>query len=443
MFTSDERIRETSTTTGTGTYTLAGAPTGYQPFSSIAANNYTPYFATDGTNWEAGIGQYLSGPDRLTRDAVIASSNADAAVSWAAGTRTLRAGWPAWLAFPRYLSKSVAGSSNVALTQNEQRRRILEFTGALTGNIDVTVDVTPWVWSVYNNTSGDFTLTFKVSGQTGVKILRGRRYTVHCDGTDVRIGHDVPYMGAIAAGRNIAARTNSATPNSKLDLSADEIQVKDTSGNAKVLTTVAVTGDMAVTGAANGLDVAGEASSTWYYGWVIAKEDGTAAALISASSTTPTMPAGYTYRALVAAVRNDGSSNFIKFRQFGNEAYFEVHQSVLSAGSATTETAVSVASFVPPNATAFWLDTQMTALTDGSGNYNDTMLVRAISAADYWRAQFVHTAESPNSTIYNATGTIRLPNVSQQFYYLHTTAAGSSFGFDAYVGGFKLPCGGE
>jgi hypothetical protein len=57
-----ERIRETSTTVGTGTYTLAGAPTGYQPVSSIGANNYGPYFATDGTNWEVGIGQYLAGP---------------------------------------------------------------------------------------------------------------------------------------------------------------------------------------------------------------------------------------------------------------------------------------------------------------------------------------------------------------------------------------------
>jgi hypothetical protein len=151
---------------GAGTYTLAGAPTGYQPVSSIGANNYMPLLRTDGTNWEVGIGQYLAGPDRLTRDAVIASSNAGAAVNWGAGTRTIRCGWPAWLALPRYLSKSVAGGAGTTvLTQNEQRAHVLEFTGALTGNRVIEVDATPWDWIVYNNTSGAFTLTFRSPGR--------------------------------------------------------------------------------------------------------------------------------------------------------------------------------------------------------------------------------------------------------------------------------------
>lgn len=187
MFKSAERIRETSTTTGTGTYTLGGAPTGYQPVSSIAANSYGPFFITDGTNWEVIIGQYLSGPDRLTRDAVIASSNSGSAVNWAAGTRTIRGGWPAWLALPRYLTKSVAGGAGTTvLTQNEQRGHVLEFTGALTGNRIIEVDATPWVWEVYNNTTGAFTLTVRVTGQTGVAVTQGDRSHLYCDGTDVR-----------------------------------------------------------------------------------------------------------------------------------------------------------------------------------------------------------------------------------------------------------------
>jgi hypothetical protein len=187
MFKSAERIRETSTTTGTGTYTLGGAPTGYQPVSSIAANSYGPFFITDGTNWEVIIGQYLSGPDRLTRDAVIASSNAGAAVNWGVGTRTIRSGWPAWLATPRYLTKSVAGGAGTTvLTQNEQRGHVLEFTGALTGNRILEVDATPWDWTVYNNTSGAFSLTLRVTGQTGVTIPQGKRVLAMCDGTDVR-----------------------------------------------------------------------------------------------------------------------------------------------------------------------------------------------------------------------------------------------------------------
>jgi hypothetical protein len=184
-FKADERIRETSTTTGTGTYTLAGAPTGFQPVSSIGANNYGPFFISDGTNWEAIIGQYLSGPDRLARDAVLASSNADAAVNWGAGTRTIRCGWPAWMALPRQLATSAAGTGTKVLTQNEQRRRILYFDGALTGNRIVEVDNTIGPYIVWNNTTGDFSFTFQVTGASGVTVPRGASLNLYCDGNNI------------------------------------------------------------------------------------------------------------------------------------------------------------------------------------------------------------------------------------------------------------------
>jgi hypothetical protein len=132
----------------------------------------------------------------LTRDAVLASSNGGAAVNWPAGTRQIRAGWPAWLALPRYLAKSVAGGAGTTvLTQNEQRGHVLEFTGALTGNRILEVDNTPWEWTVYNNTSGAFSLTLRVTGQTGVTIPQGKRVQVHCDGADVR-GSATDFVGS-------------------------------------------------------------------------------------------------------------------------------------------------------------------------------------------------------------------------------------------------------
>ena len=184
----DERIYETSITTGTGTYTLDGAVTDYQPVSTIGANNYGPFFVTNdpgGTGWEAIIGQYLAGPARLVRTHVMASSNAGAAVDWAAGTRKIRCGWPAWLALPRRTTKSVAGAADVTLTQSEMRCNHLELTGALTGNISVIVDDTKWDWIVHNNTTGAFTLTFKVAGQTGVKVPQKRAMLLHNNSTDV------------------------------------------------------------------------------------------------------------------------------------------------------------------------------------------------------------------------------------------------------------------
>jgi hypothetical protein len=57
-----DRVKESSTTTGTGTYTLAGAETGFQSFAAIGNGNTTYYAAAavDGSGWEVGIGTYTA-----------------------------------------------------------------------------------------------------------------------------------------------------------------------------------------------------------------------------------------------------------------------------------------------------------------------------------------------------------------------------------------------
>jgi microcystin-dependent protein len=189
------RVFETSSTTGTGTYTVDGAQTGFQSFvSGIGANNFCTYVATDDTNWEVCIGQVLSGPNRITRDSVIASSNANAAVNWGAGTRKLRCMMAGEMAMPRVLSLSVAGAAGTTvLTQDQQRRDMLIFTGALTGNRVIEVDATPANYTVLNQTSGNFTLTFRVTGQTGAEFFQGRASRAICEGVDIwKLGDDTP-----------------------------------------------------------------------------------------------------------------------------------------------------------------------------------------------------------------------------------------------------------
>lgn len=85
-----DRIKETTTTTGTGTYTLAGAATGgYNTFSEIGNANKTYYACTDGTNWEVGLGTYTASGTTLSRDEIIESSNSNNAVSWGSGTKDI------------------------------------------------------------------------------------------------------------------------------------------------------------------------------------------------------------------------------------------------------------------------------------------------------------------------------------------------------------------
>lgn len=86
-----DRVKETTTTTGTGTYSLAGAVAGFRTFvAGVGSGNTCYYVAENGTDWEIGLGTVTdAAPDTLARTRVIKSSNADAAVNWGAGTKNL------------------------------------------------------------------------------------------------------------------------------------------------------------------------------------------------------------------------------------------------------------------------------------------------------------------------------------------------------------------
>jgi len=95
----NDRVKETSTTTGTGTLNLAGAETGYEGFvAGIGTGNQT-YYAIElnsAGEWEVGIGTVTSGsPDTLSRTTIISSSNSDALVNFSAGTKNVFCTLPA------------------------------------------------------------------------------------------------------------------------------------------------------------------------------------------------------------------------------------------------------------------------------------------------------------------------------------------------------------
>lgn len=86
-----DRVKETTTTTGTGDVTTAGAATGFQTFNTaFGTGTYFYYCITDanGTAWEVGRG-YLSASTTLKRSVILASSNANAAINLSAGTHTV------------------------------------------------------------------------------------------------------------------------------------------------------------------------------------------------------------------------------------------------------------------------------------------------------------------------------------------------------------------
>jgi len=91
-----DRVKETTTTTGTGSFSLAGAVTGYDSFGQIGSGNTTYYavYLDGGSEWEVGIGTYTA-PSTLSRDTILASSNSGSVVTFSAGQKTIWCDYPA------------------------------------------------------------------------------------------------------------------------------------------------------------------------------------------------------------------------------------------------------------------------------------------------------------------------------------------------------------
>jgi len=157
-----DRVRETTTTAGTGTVTLAGAVTGFQSFSAIGNGNTTYYtIAGQGSSeWEVGIGTYTSAGTTLSRDTVLASSaGGTTKVTFSAGTKDVFVTYPA--------SKSVYEDAGQAI-----------YPGAGTGAIylnsqNVTVNTT--VDSGYNGMSAG---TITIASGITVTVATGSRWVV-------------------------------------------------------------------------------------------------------------------------------------------------------------------------------------------------------------------------------------------------------------------------
>ena len=90
-----DRVQETTTTTGSGTITLAGAKQGYQSFSLAIGNGNQTYYTIAGTTeWEVGIGTFTTSTNTLSRDTVLSSSSGGGKVTFSAGTKDVFVTYP-------------------------------------------------------------------------------------------------------------------------------------------------------------------------------------------------------------------------------------------------------------------------------------------------------------------------------------------------------------
>jgi hypothetical protein len=172
-----------------------------------------------------------------------------------------------------------------------------------------------------------------------------------------------PNTSAITgAFKNLKIVRNSVT---QVTCTADELILKDSSNIPVIVTSFNKSAAISSSGA-GGLDTGAEGSSTWYYIWAIRKSsDGTTNLLLSASSTSPTMPSGYDQKALVSAVYNDSSSDFIDFIHEGRDYFYSAWRSMAS-GTVTPFTSVTTTNYVPSALSTIPI-VQITSTTNQNG----------------------------------------------------------------------------
>ena len=128
----NDRVKETTTVTGTGTATLLGATTGFQSFAVVGNANTTYYCIADqgGANWEVGLGTYTSSGNTLARTTVLASSNAGALVVFTTGVKDV------FVTYPSEKGVWYDASGNVLFTGTTTAAN-LAYTGTLTGSTGI------------------------------------------------------------------------------------------------------------------------------------------------------------------------------------------------------------------------------------------------------------------------------------------------------------------
>ena len=130
------------------------------------------------------------------------------------------------------------------------------------------------------------------------------------------------------------------------DVDADYLTLWNSSNEALIVSSVNLTITITTAGLL-GLDTGSEAANTWYHIWVISNGSATSG-IFSTSSTSPTMPSGYTYKKYVGAARNDSSSNFIAMKQLGN--HVRIPYDNVGSGIVNAWVTLDCSAFVPPTA---------------------------------------------------------------------------------------------
>jgi len=158
-----DRVKENSSTTGTGNFALGGAATGFRTFADgVGVSNTCYYVITDDSSYEVGLGT-LNASATLARTTVITSSNSNNAVDWAAGSKSVFTTYPGPKAVILDASNNLNVAGGVSVGGTFQVTGEFNLTDvSASGTLDVagngSVGGTFNVEGDLKNTSGNFTV---------------------------------------------------------------------------------------------------------------------------------------------------------------------------------------------------------------------------------------------------------------------------------------------
>jgi len=241
-----DRVQETTTTTGTGTYTLAGAKDGFQSFAAVGNGNTTYYACTDGTDYEIGIGTYTASGTTLARTTIIESSNSDTAVNWGAGEKDIFVTLPASKAIFEDASNNVAVGNNITVGGTVDGRDVAA-DGSKLDNIEANADVT----DATNVQAAGALMDSEVTNLAQVKAFDSADYATAAQGT--KADNALPKAGGQMTG-NITMSGAQTVDGRDLSVDGSKLDGIEAGATADQTASEILTAIKTVDGTGSGLD---------------------------------------------------------------------------------------------------------------------------------------------------------------------------------------------